>query len=273
MNDHERPTDDVEPRSTDEAERGPAVAGRDENRDGQSESGMAAEDPGSSSKPPVAKLDVVVLSADGVSVPLEASPEPEPQVDVIPFERALLDGVCDFAGRRLADVGIVPVFADERPLQGLGGHLDWRCSGYLSELIRTGMCSGDVGDALLLPGRRGLPTKRLVLFGSGPRARYDDRAAEALAVRLIDVARGLRARDVLLALPAQSRDRARTEVFFSAFLAAVCTPIGGQMSAGSLSTGPRRSPMQWWIVAEPDMVARLRRIKDGPPRATSMSKH
>jgi hypothetical protein len=147
-----------------------------------------------------------------------------PLVFVEPLERALLEGVHEFPGepdRVRVDVGLVPVFSDERPLLGLAGLIDWRESGRLSALIHRRFCTADSGEQLLLPGDRRLPVDRLVLVGLGPRGDFDDARARAIAARLVEISVGLAAQSVLIALPSHGIDRTLSEATFEALLAAI----------------------------------------------------
>ncbi|KIG13172.1 hypothetical protein DB30_00480 [Enhygromyxa salina] len=123
------------------------------------------------------------------------------------------------AGDRVrVDLGLVPVFSDERPLLGLAGLIDWRGSGRLSGLIRSGFCTAAAGEQLLVPCDRRLPIDRLVLVGLGPRAEFDEARARAVASQLVKISTGLQARTVLIALPTQGIDRALAEAVFEALL-------------------------------------------------------
>ncbi len=147
-----------------------------------------------------------------------------PWMTVEALARSVLDGVCELDGdpdRVRVDLGLIPVFADERPLQGLAGLIDWRRSGRLSTLLRSGFCSGARGEQVLMPGASGLPVERLVLVGLGPRGEFDDAAASQAAQRLVEVAIGLRARRVLVALPSQQIERRLAERLFAALLEAI----------------------------------------------------
>lgn len=139
-----------------------------------------------------------------------------PDIAVAPLARALLEGVDDGSGgpRRRVDLGVLPIFADERPLQGLAGLVDWRMGGSLSMLLRAGFCTGAAGEAVLLPGRRTLPVERLVLLGLGPSRAFDRAAAEAAGERLVAVVEGLRPGDVLVAMPGRAPERAVVEAVF-----------------------------------------------------------
>jgi Cytosol aminopeptidase family, N-terminal domain len=66
-----------------------------------------------------------------------------------------------------ADTILVPVPEDERPLRGDAGLVDWRLCGLISDQLRSGYVSGQLGEAALLPGSRPLSPVRLLLVGTG----------------------------------------------------------------------------------------------------------
>ncbi|HEY3355236.1 MAG TPA: M17 family peptidase N-terminal domain-containing protein [Polyangia bacterium] len=66
-----------------------------------------------------------------------------------------------------ADAIAVGIFADQRPLRGPAGLLDWRLCGRLSRLIRQGRLGGEYGEALLLPAVGRLPMAKVLLLGVG----------------------------------------------------------------------------------------------------------
>lgn len=137
-------------------------------------------------------------------------------IAVAPLSRALLDGVDDGSGgaRRRVDLAVLTIFEDERPLQGLAGLVDWRTGGSLSALLRAGFCTGALGEAVLLPGRRTLPMERLVLLGLGPARVFDRSVAEAAGERVVTLVEGLVPRDVLVAMPGRAPERAVVEAVF-----------------------------------------------------------
>ncbi|MFV8756179.1 M17 family peptidase N-terminal domain-containing protein [Nannocystaceae bacterium ST9] len=257
------------------------------------------------------------------------------QVLVEALQRAVLDGVHEFEGepdRIRVDLGLIPVFADERPLQGLAGLMDWRRSGRLSSLVRSGFCTGAAGERVLMPGNAGLPVERLVLVGLGPRGEFDGEAARRVARDLVTTATGLSAARVLVALPAHA-ERRPAELLFAALTEAIeqadrerVSATGSDSHAGSgelvgagepepgepapaeapaaptlveaiLEAVPEADPAQapdeapnptapepaqpaqplpplhWWVVADERVVARLRRVLSGPPRATTGGLH
>mgnify|MGYP002478384035 FL=1 len=75
---------------------------------------------------------------------------------------------------------LVFVRPDERPLQGLGGLLDWRLCGALTRILERGLFEGREGERLLTGSLRRVPAERIFLYGTGGK---DPRAclAEALA--------------------------------------------------------------------------------------------
>lgn len=79
------------------------------------------------------------------------------------------------------------VAADERPLTGLAGLADWRLSGRLSRLLRSGLLTGDAGEAVLTPPGSRLSFQKLFLFGMGK----TDQTEEQLASRVAEALRKL----------------------------------------------------------------------------------
>ena len=66
-----------------------------------------------------------------------------------------------------ADTILVLVPEDERPLRGDAGRIDWRLCGLISEHLRTGYVTGQLGEAVLLPGDIPLSPARILLVGAG----------------------------------------------------------------------------------------------------------
>jgi hypothetical protein len=87
----------------------------------------------------------------------------------------------------------LPFFEDERPLRGAAGLCDWRLGGRLSRLLGAGSPSarlrGAYGDRLLMPTGPRLPWERLVLFGLGPQADFDEGRASAAGRELLGTLR------------------------------------------------------------------------------------
>lgn len=102
--------------------------------------------------------------------------------------------------RTRAELVVVPLFEDERPLQGGAGRLDWRLCGRLSALVASGRLAGARGDAALLACFGGLRAPRLLVLGAGPRAGFDLAALEALARDALERAVALRLTSLALPL-------------------------------------------------------------------------
>ena len=76
------------------------------------------------------------------------------------------------------------VAADERPLTGLAGLADWRLSGRLSRLLRSGLLTGDAGEAVLTPPGSRLAFQKLFLFGVGKTGQTEQQLVERVAEAL-----------------------------------------------------------------------------------------
>lgn len=158
---------------------------------------------------------------------------------VEPLHRSILGGVMDPSeGRRVrVDLGVLPVFEDERPLQGLAAFLDWRAGGALTSLIRSGWWSGRAGESVLLPGRRDHPVRRVVLVGLGRRADMSDQQARQAVGRAAQVASQLRPHDVLFAMPGGLDERDRVEAAFAGLLWGLHADSAGGQRASWPSSG------------------------------------
>ncbi len=83
---------------------------------------------------------------------------------------------------RRADVLVLPIFADERPLTGLAGLVDWRLRGALSQWLMSGFATGAERERVLYPSRGRLTFPLVLVVGLGLRAQHrSDRAAAAAA--------------------------------------------------------------------------------------------
>ena len=200
-----------------------------------------------------------------------------------------LESLIDAAGEDF-DLAVLPVFADERPLVGLAGLVDWRASGRLSRLLLRGHLSGAPGERLLTPGGSALPARRLVLLGAGNSARLDEAGAAELAERAVSMAMRLRPETVLMAVPCRLVARGVAEAFVAGVRDAVWTlePLeppsaesfegAGRASEveGSEADEPRLrvvrplTPRPRLVLAiEGDLLARARRLLSGPPQAAT----
>lgn len=99
-----------------------------------------------------------------------------------------------------AELLVLHAFADERPLTGLTGLVDWRLAGALSSWRMGGFSTGELGERVLYPTARRLSHPRLLLVGLGRRAEYRSDRAIALAAEVLECARGLGVRSLTTGL-------------------------------------------------------------------------
>jgi len=104
----------------------------------------------------------------------------------------------DLAG---TEVLVATLASDERPPQGVAGLADWRLAGRISRIIESGFATGEVGEVLLVPGKPKLPFDKIVLFGVGARAAFNERVFRAVVERMLATLEGLRARTAVVELP------------------------------------------------------------------------
>ena len=100
-----------------------------------------------------------------------------------------------------ADLAVVPLFANERPLRAAAGRVDWRLCGRLSHLFAAGRLSGAVGEAVLIPGGGGIFAPRVLGLGAGKREQIDAVAWSGWVADALERARSLAAARSVLALP------------------------------------------------------------------------
>jgi hypothetical protein len=99
------------------------------------------------------------------------------------------------------EVLVGTTFTDERPPRGVGGLFDWRSAGRLSAWMTSGFVTGELGEIWMTPARPRLPFDKLILFGAGLRAQFDDAIFCGLTERMLSTMEGLRIRTVVAQLP------------------------------------------------------------------------
>jgi hypothetical protein len=100
-----------------------------------------------------------------------------------------------------ADLAVVPVFAEDRPLPGAAGRADWRLCGALSRLYAAGHLSGTASEAALVPSGGGIAAPRVMALGLGSRAEFGDASLARFAAEAVHRAARLRARSLALGWP------------------------------------------------------------------------
>lgn len=103
-----------------------------------------------------------------------------------------------------AEVIACAAFADERPLRGLAGLLDWRLGGRLASLAKSDFLRGEEGEVVLVPGRPRLPFEKILVLGLGPRASFGDDVVRRALARLVTTLEGLNVKRALVELPGRA---------------------------------------------------------------------
>ena len=80
-----------------------------------------------------------------------------------------LESLDELHGRCL----VLTCFADDRPLRGLTGLVDWRLNGRLSRLVLREFVDGHYREATLTPSTSRLTFDRVLLIGMGKRSEFN----------------------------------------------------------------------------------------------------
>jgi hypothetical protein len=107
--------------------------------------------------------------------------------------------------RKLDEVGTevlaCGLFSDERPPHGTLGLVDWRLAGQVSRLLSRGWVRGARGEVVMMPLRPKLPFDKVIVFGLGDRASFDEAAFRATIESMLATMEGLSARSAVVELP------------------------------------------------------------------------
>jgi hypothetical protein len=110
-----------------------------------------------------------------------------------------------------ADVLLLSMFEDERPLRGVAGLVDWRTCGMLSRFLRREHVTGASGEIVLFPPGPKLGVERGLVMGLGAVASYDENRFEAVIEEAAVHLRKLRLKTVAMAMPGTHLKRISTE--------------------------------------------------------------
>lgn len=99
------------------------------------------------------------------------------------------------------EVLVAALAEDERPPHGIAGLVDWRLAGRISRLCQSGFATGALGEVVLVPGKPKLPFDKVLLFGVGPRAAFDEVAYRGVIQSVLGTLEDLRARSAVVELP------------------------------------------------------------------------
>lgn len=98
------------------------------------------------------------------------------------------------------------LWEDQRPCDGVAALCDWRLAGMLSLLMRQGYLHGRSGEVLLLPGRPWLSFDKLLLFGAGARAGFDEPRYRDVMQHMLDTIAALKTRVAVVQLPGRQSE-------------------------------------------------------------------
>ena len=102
------------------------------------------------------------------------------------------------------EVLLCSVFADERPVGGVAGLVDFRMCGKISNLCRGEFLLGELGEVTLVPGKPKLSFDKLLFFGAGGRQDFNERVFRFVIEKMLTTLESLRARRAVVELPGRS---------------------------------------------------------------------
>ena len=117
------------------------------------------------------------------------------------FEPSFVEPNLHRLDEQTAELLIVCVWEDVRPLRGPAGLVDFRCGNPISRAIAQGFFGGALGETLMMPGAPRLPFDKIVALGLGSRGVFDEPRFRASVQRLRSVVSDLRARRAVAELP------------------------------------------------------------------------
>ncbi len=103
-----------------------------------------------------------------------------------------------------SDLVVLPFFADERPLRGAAGLLDWRLCGALSRRLMAGYLEGKPGEKGWVAAPRQIKSGGLLLVGLGSSTRFEASAARDACARIVEALADAKVSTVALSLPGRS---------------------------------------------------------------------
>jgi hypothetical protein len=105
-----------------------------------------------------------------------------------------------------AETLVCSVWQDVRPNDGVAALCDWRFSGRLSKLMTTGFLTGAFGEVLLVPGRPRISFEKILLFGAGARAEFNEQRFVQVLDKMLSSLEGLACKSSVLQLPGRQGD-------------------------------------------------------------------
>lgn len=111
------------------------------------------------------------------------------------------------------------LYHDALPPRGVAGLVSWRLAGRIDRLLEDGFLSGRAGEVLMIPGRPRLSADKVLLFGLGSRASFDEYAFDQVTERLLRTLIELCIRSAVIELPGRFDASLAPELAADRFLA------------------------------------------------------
>lgn len=111
------------------------------------------------------------------------------------------------------------LYADALPPRGVAGLVSWRLAGRIDRLLAGRFLTGRLGETLLLPGRPRIVADKVLLFGLGERAAFQEDRFDFVADKMLRVLVDLCIRSAIVELPGRHDDALSPEVAADRFLA------------------------------------------------------
>ena len=102
------------------------------------------------------------------------------------------------------EIIVLPFFADERPLCGAAGLIDWRLCGALSRKLMAGYLDGHFGEKGMVTASPKLKSEGLLLVGLGASTTFDAGVAERACVLIAEALSEAKVTTAAVALPGRS---------------------------------------------------------------------
>lgn len=104
----------------------------------------------------------------------------------------------DLIGTEILVAGLA---SDERPPHGVAGLVDWRLAGRISRLMKRGFATGALGEVVMVPAKPRLPFEKVLLFGLGAQADFEEAVFRFVVERVLGTLSDLRVRSAVVELP------------------------------------------------------------------------
>jgi hypothetical protein len=156
-----------------------------------------------------------------------------------PFDLATLDAVS-------VDAYAIFVAEDERPLFGLGGLIDWRLAGGLSQHLRHALLEGKARESFLTTTGGLVPGRRLFAFGLGRGANVTQEIFTTMAAQAAAALQRAKVASLAVGLPERPGPAASARILVNALdpLAGLDVSLFGplpEMSAALPELTPRKT--------------------------------